>query len=1035
MSQLISRHHYLHLLRAALSVRQYRFARLAVLDWLASYPGDLEAGLIYAQTLLSENRPAQAATILQGLRRADPEFLEAVEVLASAADQLDERTKNSVFTHRFALTGHCRERRALASWGGDLWLARQALAQNKLEMAEKLARDALRAAPDEPLPYVVHLACLQRSDHLTAQQRREIAVQYSQRWPDCLPCMLHLAVWSLEAGSEDEGVALLHQAAARDVGGQVARRLFGERHPYQALWPERMELALRLSIPAEVSKALGWNRLTEGAASSFSAMTETGDALPPEPSSDGSDEITRPVRISTTPQNELTSTPAGLEWAFSPADEDLFAVSSVDEAPIVLHSDHPSADSAGELAQQASDAVSETGADAVAPNIWNPILPQQTPSPDTIGVQPSGLQDTERLVCRATQDKATARKEPRQPRVRKTLDAELNQALQEMDALAQRLKLPALSHLDGRYPVYIVFSLRGRLEAQYGAGVAALLESEMNALAQAIEKDRGWGGRLILADDPALLTPLGLSPVRSGDPWELKLFLADLDEALGRRGECIGALLLVGGPEIIPFHCLPNPVDDFDDEAPSDNPYATRDENYFIPEWPVGRLPGGAGNDARLLLDALRAIRRSHEMVTQKGSWLRQIWSRLWAFWGLTPQVVRSESLMNSGRKKKATKLFHRRPRAFGYTAAVWKSASALVFRPIGRPSAMHVSPPLGSNGAQSNESVAQTEGKVPKLYGHLGYFNLHGQAEAMEWFGQRDPLDPSDAPDYPVALRPQDVLCAAQDADQEVPRIVFSEACYGLQIDGRAPHECMALSFLQAGALAVVGSTCMSYGAVEGPLAAADLLAHTFWKFIQQGAPAGEALRQAKIYLASEMSRRQGFLDGEDQKTLITFTLYGDPLASIAADRRLPKTQRYLESLLTEIPIICDRVDTPEGAVPLSPEALASVRQLVARHLPGMADAKLMVARQRASCEGEGHTCPASQLEPRPQSFALLNRSDASKGGKTRPRSKALETSPERCSLVTLSKQMASARGVHGRVARLTLDEKGKVLKMVISR
>ena len=52
--------------------------------------------------------------------------------------------------------------------------------------------------------------------------------------------------------------------------------------------------------------------------------------------------------------------------------------------------------------------------------------------------------------------------------------------------------------------------------------------------------------------------------------------------ALAKHGEMIGALLIVGGPDIIPFHNLPNPVDDLDMEVPSDNPYGTRDENYFI---------------------------------------------------------------------------------------------------------------------------------------------------------------------------------------------------------------------------------------------------------------------------------------------------------------------------------------------------------------------------------------------------------------------------------------------------------------------
>ena len=53
----------------------------------------------------------------------------------------------------------------------------------------------------------------------------------------------------------------------------------------------------------------------------------------------------------------------------------------------------------------------------------------------------------------------------------------------------------------------------------------------------------------------------------------------------------IGAVLIVGGHSILPFHMLPNPTDDDDDTVYSDNPYTTSDENYLAPEWPVGRLP------------------------------------------------------------------------------------------------------------------------------------------------------------------------------------------------------------------------------------------------------------------------------------------------------------------------------------------------------------------------------------------------------------------------------------------------------------
>jgi hypothetical protein len=68
-----------------------------------------------------------------------------------------------------------------------------------------------------------------------------------------------------------------------------------------------------------------------------------------------------------------------------------------------------------------------------------------------------------------------------------------------------------------------------------------------------------------------------------------------LDKVFAKKGEMIGSLLIVGGPEVVPFHRLPNPTDDLDDEVLSDSPYSTRDSNYFVPEWPVSRIPGGKG--------------------------------------------------------------------------------------------------------------------------------------------------------------------------------------------------------------------------------------------------------------------------------------------------------------------------------------------------------------------------------------------------------------------------------------------------------
>ncbi|MEK7278766.1 MAG: hypothetical protein AAB427_15550, partial [Chloroflexota bacterium] len=106
-------------------------------------------------------------------------------------------------------------------------------------------------------------------------------------------------------------------------------------------------------------------------------------------------------------------------------------------------------------------------------------------------------------------------------------------------------------------------------------------------------------------------------------------------------------------------------------------------------------------------------------------------------------------------------------------------------------------------------------------------------------------------------------------------PRVVFSEACYGANILGKGePEAALSLQFLSDGAGAFVGSTKIAYGSIGMPLIGADLLGRYFWEGVAGGLPVGEALRRAKISLAQTMHKQQSFLDGEDQKTLITFLL-----------------------------------------------------------------------------------------------------------------------------------------------------------------
>jgi hypothetical protein len=179
----------------------------------------------------------------------------------------------------------------------------------------------------------------------------------------------------------------------------------------------------------------------------------------------------------------------------------------------------------------------------------------------------------------------------------------------------------------------------------------------------------------------------------------------------------------------------------------------------------------------------------------------------------------------------------------------------------------------------------------------NFGYFNLHGLSDSSEWYGQRDPTDSIEGPDFPIALRPQDIRNSGH-----APRVVFSEACYGAYIHGKKADEAISIKFLTSGTLAVVGSTSTCYGSISSPLIAADLLGRVYWGLISEGYLVGEALRRAKLYLAREMHQRQGFLDGEDQKTLISFVLYGDPLAQPYSTTVNTKLSRLLLSCL----VIC---------------------------------------------------------------------------------------------------------------------------------
>jgi tetratricopeptide (TPR) repeat protein len=526
-----------------------------------------------------------------------------------------------------------------------------------------------------------------------------------------------------------------------------------------------------------------------------------------------------------------------------------------------------------------------------------------------------------------------------------------------------------------RIPAYIVLSSRTRLAQAFGEERFQRIDDAAMELVETIRRKPPWSAYRFYVDDPTSAGAFGLTAVDPGNAWNIKHRLADLDAFLAQRGEMIGALLIVGGDRIVPFHLLPNTTDDDDNAVPSDNPYGTTDENYFTPEWPVGRFP--INQEPELLVKLLQESTIRHDCMMET----------------INP-IVRFVHWL----KSRLGLFLQKRAASTGYSASIWRKASLAVYRAIGEPGSLMISPPV----------AASEDTPIPFSPATLSYFNLHGLEDAPEWYGQRDPFkDLEPGPDFPIALRPQDVVNGAETGE-----VVFSEACYGANISGKTSETALCLKFLSTGCQAVVGSTKISYGSLAAPLIAADLLGRLFWENITQGMTVGEALRRAKLTLASEMHRRQGFLDGEDQKTLISFVLYGDPLFIHYPDgissshktfsRRIQSSSEFKAS--STKPGIAQ--DEAPGA-----EDIEHVRALMTQYLPGMADARCEIQQQ--------YIYRLDDLQYTPEGVQV----------------KRLSPSSAESTVFSFSKTIADGDRDHNHYARLTLDATGKVMKLAVSR
>jgi tetratricopeptide (TPR) repeat protein len=535
----------------------------------------------------------------------------------------------------------------------------------------------------------------------------------------------------------------------------------------------------------------------------------------------------------------------------------------------------------------------------------------------------------------------------------------------------------------------LAVSCRGPLLARYGPAEVGRLERRL-ATAERELQDLGRELKVVFVDDPVVMAGFDAEPAAPTEPAAVKAAIDAVWASLDRRagGPTAGggrALLLLGGDEVVPFFRRPNPADDDDPVVPTDLPYAVR-----------AASPGVTALGAAEGLDATIPVGRFPDGGTNLSLLLRQI-DRLVELRLHPPGPVGGPGLLAAGRSALAALGVGRHPAiGFAYSTAEWRPVAQEVVSALTATVPLKICPPTSAD-----DLDAQLLGRRQFLY-----FNLQGVAEGDAWYGQCTFDEVEDRSFLPIALAPDRLA----DVDLGSP-VIFSEAGYGASIAGKSPATSLALRFLSEGAAAFVGSTTACYGGAQLPLTGADRLGHLFWWAVQDGEPLGRALQVARRAYANRAIAEQGYLDAEDQKTLLSFVLFGDPLLVVTPARGpQPLEAGGTGDEEPRAPMAVLYADAPgRGPRALDPRLVRQVVQHLASQCPDIADGALRVQRH---------------LVERPDQ-SPLDRPDAAAAGTAR----TLTT-------VTVRKRLAARDGRQfTRLARVTVDGGGQIIKTLVTR
>lgn len=368
----------------------------------------------------------------------------------------------------------------------------------------------------------------------------------------------------------------------------------------------------------------------------------------------------------------------------------------------------------------------------------------------------------------------------------------------------------------------LIVTHRSSLVERYGAAGERAIVRRLDQLKSSYVS-QGRSCAWVSLDDASALGPLA-----QADRKSRKGFKQAIDHLFATMTPA--ALWIVGGPDVVPFQRLKNPLwtgnieDDPDEYILSDLPYASS---------------ATFGNDVARYGHASRVVARvgDQEGATSHSNlvaWLRE------------PAVWQTQEAATF----------------FALSAAVWRGSTQLsIQRVMGGQRPLSLSPPEGPA-----FTAAQLAGKI-----HL--VNCHGNPSDPTFYGQT-------GRSYPAALS-----TSALRGKLPPETVAAFECCYGAELYPvtDSPDRPICLEYLSQAGAGVVGSTNVAYGP-SGSNDNADLICGYFLEEVKAGHPLGEAfLRARQRYAAFARAQRQA-LDPTDLKTLAQFVLYGNPLAKPVA-------------------------------------------------------------------------------------------------------------------------------------------------------